>query len=354
MTTEPHASTDFAVTRPPPRVALIVGTGAVVVGMFFASLLFCTLRARYCPELVGATFADMLAGTADTPFQYRMLVPLLAHGIIAATGLRLDHPTVLSLSIELVTVWLILLVAAAALRRRGLSLLWLAALYYMMVVNYVVDFGYNFLNCADLPALLFALLGLLLVAERRHVWFTLMLPLALLNRETGVLLSALFLLVEAGRMQPARLAGHLAIQAVLFLAIKATLTWIFRDNHGPHAASLFVSDYTGGARQLADLRLWRNLQPGSLLRLPCVFGGLWLPLLWRVRRIDDRVLARAVWLFPPVFLLMLVVGNITEFRIFTELIPILLFALAAIRRRGPVLGLPPAWPAVGASVDGRR
>lgn len=286
---------------------------AAVAAALAASLAFCRLRLWLCPELYYASYQRILAGTAETPFQHRILVALIGRGLSALLG-----PVDPTFALDLLAVAAILLIAAWWCRRLGRHPLWAAALYYMMLVNYTGPFGYNMRECYDMPALLFALVATIWLRERRYGAFYALLPVALLNRESFAFLCLLFALTQAPVLPRPVLLRHLAVQLALIILVKGGLVLAYRHSPGPGALSLFEGPGAGWE----NMRLHANLRRLVKLQFMPVFGGLWIPLLVLRRRLADGFARRALWLVPPVLALMMLVGNLTEFRIFTELLPV--------------------------------
>jgi hypothetical protein len=295
----------------------------LLVGTLLA-VIFYSARRIYCPEYVA--FLDLTAGRAETPFQYRVLVPWLARAANALLHIPLE---LTAQAVELAATLAIFLVAGAVLRRLRAGTIWLGLLFYMMVMNYVVSFGFSYLECYDMPALLFALVLLIAVVRQDYRVFYAVFPVAVLNRETAIFISMLFLLVAWGRLETRRLAFHMLAQLAIWFSIKAALFLIYRHNPGAGAVSLYAVPYSP-IEQVHDwrqLRLVSNL--GLLLtgRWLCLFGGLWLLLvLWR-QRLRDPFFARALWLVPVDLAVMLWCGTLTEFRIYGELVPLIFLAL---------------------------
>ena len=107
---------------------------------------------------------------------------------------------------------------------------------------------------------------------------------------------------------------HCAAQLAIWIALKAWLAWVFRDNPG---AAVFENQLRGNWGNA--LRLLK-LDPTALQYL-LTFGLLWLtvPLVWRYLPPFHR---RALLVAVPFLLGMSVVGNLFEVRIYGELIPL--------------------------------
>lgn len=306
-----------------------------------ASIEFAILRTHYGFEDTGSPFARLIAGTAQTPFQYRFLIPLIARGLIALTGLAHLHltPRAIFVASDAAFMFGALVTAIATLKTLALSraqiLAATLALGAILDTNYFATETLNLLQIYDLPAVFFAFLETNLLLRGKLRGFYLVLPLALLNRETAVFLCLLFFVTQFGHMPPRRLAAHMLAQGVIVLAIKTAMTALFAHNPGPGAVSFYTTDFTAtgpAAHRLHDLRILENLRiflsPRRLLHMSSIFGFLWVPYLFALKRLKHPFFQAAAWIFPPFLALMLVVGNIDEFRLYSELIPPLFFTVA--------------------------
>jgi hypothetical protein len=79
--------------------------------------------------------------------------------------------------------------------------------------------------------LLFAL-AIGFIATRRQPAFYMIFVLATLNKETSILLTALFFLHEYKTMNNSKLLGHVLLQVSFWIAIRAALLFVFRNNEG--------------------------------------------------------------------------------------------------------------------------
>jgi len=294
----------------------------LVAVLIAAAALFTILHLRLGMTIGGIRPGEIYAGTASLPFQYRYLVPLLVRGIVSLTGWDgpPEHMQVFAF-VDFLATAASFAAALALLRQVGASRLWLLALMAMLLANYTFAPYENWWLPYDIPALLFATLGLLWLREERWRAYYLLLPFGILNRETAAILIAIFTLTQAGKMAWPRYAGHLLAQLAILVGVKGAL-WI-AFHHNIANASAFYDQLNG------QYYLLRNL---DFLRSGLAFtfcAGLWLPFLLALGRLRDSFLRRAVWVIPPFLLVMLLVGNLWEFRIFTELLPLMMAVMAA-------------------------
>jgi hypothetical protein len=270
-----------------------------------------------------AAFDSLTYFFAETPFQYRILIPLLARGIEWLHPVALDK-----LYLAITMVWMLALLPSFA-RYLRIFVPRSAAVPAALLITYPLFFNYVFLKNVlyypwDMPSIVFFIWGLTLLLERRMAWYYPVFVLATLNRETTCFLILAMLCLEAGRQPVGRLALHLLAQSAIWLGIKLLLARCFAGNPGAgmhenhfHDNLHFIATLLGRPDTWHEFTWLRAL--GRLL----VFGGIWalVPLGWKNTPPAAR---RLLWVVPPFFAAMMFVGVIHEVRIFGELIPILM------------------------------
>lgn len=316
---------------------------------------------------------EMVAGTAWRPYVKRALVPLLVRGadallpagaragvaelvrrrpaLAARLGWRSPHASWYALVFLLHGLSLFLF--ALAFRRLAARTLRLdpvrAALAAAGALALVpIHLGYqNYLY--DFPGLALFTLGLSLVAERRWGLFYLLWPVGLLNKETFVLLTPVFVLSERGRMPRGRLLVHVGAQLAAAAALWLALGWAFRGNPGAPV----------------EFHLLRNLThpplPRQLLH-DAVYWGAWVCGLLSWRR-ERALAAQAVAVGGVLVGSTLFFGFLGEYRDFYEAWPLLALLLThttlrLLGRRAPDPGwletrALPAGPAAGRPMKAR-
>lgn len=260
----------------------------------------------------------LLAGQAETPFQHRALVVLLA---------RLLRPWThdARAAFELVEVcgavgllWCFrayvqaILGGGAAARRVAMTVAPLAAmmvpLQYALVGEVLGQRRYVYFPW-DLPAAFGFLACVALMRAGRWGLYYPAFVAATLTRETTVFLPILLLLVgPRGDERPRALAAHAAAQFAIWGAIKLALGWIYRHNPGSGAYADTLDD---------NLRLLSS--PGAIARVLGCFGFLWVPVALGASRIEDPFVRRALRVVPLWFASMIMVANLYELRVFGEL-----------------------------------
>ena len=286
-----------------------------------------------------ASFVEMVNGTASRPFVHRTLVPSLAR---LGAGLLPRHWK------GRVDAWIDRFVSPRILRQEwsggheleyclALALIFLSLLGFMAVMGREVQGFYRpspwardllpaaavsllpvfFLSGThfvyDFPALFFFTLLLSLLRRRRWLWFYPLYGLALLNKETALLVCLLFALHFFSRMPRRRYIVHLTAMIALFALVKLGLTLAFADNPGPLLENHFREN------------LFTLITPFPLGRALEV--ALVLLLLFRGFRKKPEFLRHALILVVPFALLQLFFGVVGEPRVYYEVYPVL-FLLA--------------------------
>ena len=280
-----------------------------------------------------ALIPDMVAGTAYRPYVYRALVPratqaldaLLPGAARAAADSLMDrtpwlrerwHWTTPHASWyvwTLVLQWLSLLLFAFAFERLAPALLGtsgaLPALGAgVMLLLVPIHFGFqNFVY--DFPQLALFTLALALLAERKWLKFEIALAVAVLNKETSLLLVAVFVIwawrVLPGRQLAAHALAQLLIAAVVVLALRSLYA------HNPGMAVEFHLQrnlhHQPGSREIVHAAAYSAMCFGAVLGAP------------RLPRVAFAALVVGTALTATTLFL----GFLGEYRDFYELFPLL-------------------------------
>lgn len=194
----------------------------VVCGMFLIFLQ--TFELNGDPR---STLAKMMAGTADRPFVYRVLVPFVIRQISTWTSLPAN-------AAALGVMWLSLAGFALAFRilcKRFVSepILAETAVLLGLVGLY---FSFYFGKIYDSTILCLFTLELVLMESRQWRAYMLIFPIACLVKETTALLGLVFALHFFRILERRTFWSLLAGQAGVFLVIRLVITWVFRNNPG--------------------------------------------------------------------------------------------------------------------------
>jgi hypothetical protein len=253
------------------------------------------------------TLQGMLYGTAHRPFVGRALVPLVARVIIELlpVGGRETMSALVYLSL-LGFVWALRYLAHAfwppSARLDGAVLFSLLGLAPLMFAHRLIY---------DFTTLFLFTLCLALMVRERWAAFLAIYVLSCVNRETTVLLSAVFLAGFYDRLPIRRLAALTATQGLIFLLIRGALAWQFRDNPG----GSFEFNL------LFQLLIHYHMPLETAAHV--LLGAAALMLVAHGFRRKPLFLRRAfLVLAPSLMALYLLFGNPWEIRVFYELYPV--------------------------------
>jgi hypothetical protein len=258
-------------------------------------------------------------GIAPKPFQYRALVPWLA-GLLSGWGWGglVDWYRGIEV-VALVGLYYSFRLLLSKFIERGATLLAFTAFYAL---------AWNILLARDRPALLpyditavaFMTICAALIVHRRWAWYYPLFLLGALNRETILFCTLFFLLVNWKQMTRGMLATHVAVQAALWLGVKALMMSLYGGNTGQdfeyYHASTQIPHWQSNLEILMD---WR-----FAVMVASSFGFSWLliPIGWRHLPIPE--LRMLVWATAPYLVVLILLGNLNELRAYAELLPFLL------------------------------
>jgi hypothetical protein len=291
-----------------------------------------------------AMFPDMVYGKAHKPYVYRTLFPSTVRAVAEVTPEsikerisstfknrwkrnleRLEWNTdyIYEYLVALTLIFFCFFSFALALRH-------LAKLFYDFP-SFVADlapvggllalplfFRYYSYIYDPCTLLLFAL-AIGFIATRRQPAFYMIFVLATLNKETSILLTALFFLHEYKTMNNSKLLGHVLLQVSFWIAIRAALLFIFRSNEG----------------SLLEFHLFRNLgliiRPLKLIYFVGVLMVFFILVRYEWKRKPVFVRKGFFVTLVPLAVLGMFFGFVDEFRDYYEALPFLfLLSLSTI------------------------
>ena len=248
---------------------------------------------------------QVMTNKAPAPIQYRIFQYYAAEGLI-----RLGVPfreSYLYLRI------LFTFLAAAALHV-FLSywfvpaICMLGSLYFFAVLP-LVYYGY-YMQPMDIPNLFFMLAGCILILKKKDIWLIPLVLVAMLNRETAILLALIYLLVRYDELKIPTLALRSGLIFITGIFTYAALRVVFSIKH-------YYSDMYFLGSNLADWRVYTFAL--------AIFGPL-IPLsVWKFKE-KPRFIQKAV-LFVPFFIIIHFTMTImSEPRLWLPVLPFLLAA----------------------------
>ncbi len=256
----------------------------------------------------------MLGGTAWKPYVTRALVPLLTRLTVSVLPVQPEF---------IATGWMLLSFVGFVFAFRYLvTAFWPAcvlsdALTVFAIVSLLPLMATFSRQMYDFATLFFFTLELGLLARRQWKWFLAIFPLACLNRETTFLLSLVFAVHYYPLVERSFLVKMLAAQGLIYVAIRAPLLWLFKDNPG-NAVEVFLPV------QLYVLSQIFAFSPIGLLALLFVLCGLGILALTLYRwNYKPPFLREAALVTVPLLVVSyLVFGLPFEIRVFYEAYPI--------------------------------
>lgn len=321
----PGAAGNPATNGKPSPMAWPIALTVLYLGCAALFVTFYTLRTVWTVKDGMEVFTY---GAPPYPFRYRILVPLLARGLVTMTHIPLAWAYASLVTVSVFGLLLIVDRYLAQYTRRDLARVLALGILYPLAWNFC---GLNLMYFPfDLPGVfLFAAALFALTRGRWFVYYALFV-VATLNRETTWLLTVVFLCVQFRHLGLRALAGHAIAQATLWVGIKAVLFHAF-----PGEDRILFADMAWQNRE--TIRGMLTLSGNGLhdwAKLGLMFGSLWLalPFVWRGRPEPVRRALLAV----PVFLVPItIVGTIDEARVYGEVLvliatPVLLWLAARL------------------------
>jgi hypothetical protein len=277
------------------------------------------LRVCYPPPDHGSDSPEALvAGTASTPYQYRVLLPWLVRGALELHMIRPESEIAVFAGIQAAA----LILLGFVFRRYLSRFIADPVLASVMALTIYAVLPFNYFNLPyypyDIPSVLLFTVGLLLIYERRWRWFFPLFVIATLNRETSIFLAVASLFVLFDQYSWPRLGLIVGSQLAIWVAVKAFLWVVYQQNrwmgYGLYQFQLKVNAAT-----------LLNYPIKGVIAL-ATWGCLWLAVVIWHRRIHDVYLKRTLWTVPVFIVGMMFAGFVIELRIYGEVLPIVLAA----------------------------
>jgi len=186
----------------------------------------------------------------------------------------------------------------------------------------------------DYAALFLFTLGLSLLAERKMLWFYILLPIALLNKEPAVLLPLVFAATFFGKNDARKYTRHLILQGAICAVVLGTLVFIFRNNPG-RVAEWHLARNIAFATDISTYFQFAAIGPCPLFPrgLPFIWPLgpnviFWLPVLGLIAlgwKKAPRFLKKMLpTIIIPLALLIFFLGYIDEIRASLEALPVII------------------------------
>jgi hypothetical protein len=174
----------------------------------------------------------------------------------------------------------------------------------------------------DVPTAMFFALALLLVARRQLLAYMLLFPFMCVNRETSILLTILFAIYFWRKLDRRTYLALLAVQVLIFLAIRLTLTWTFADLPG---SDIWI-------RPGRNWQMYVNDRPATILFL--LAAGLLACLVESKWNRAPELARTAFLIFAPLLGALYFLSGVSfEIRVFVELVPVVALLVSAQENR---------------------
>jgi hypothetical protein len=303
--------------------------------VFIGSYFYTHLRFSLNREYHRATISLLLNNSAELPYQYRILIPWLA-GVMNRIHISfLDSPIRIFQLVEFASVfflivafrkYLSLVIVKEEIPKTKSDISYTPALlsftlFYALPFNFLFPRYYPVWYPWDMPSVLFFTMGLILLYQKKWIYYYPLFIAATFNRETTCFLTFVYLFTAIGRSPFKRVGLHCAFQLLIWLSIKYFLYQLYSENPGH---GVFAT------RMAHNIEFLKN--PRSYSYLFSSMGFIWIPVLFYFRFIPDFFVKRSLLVLIPFMGGLFVVGNMDELRIYGEMIPVMLIAFLLLGR----------------------
>ncbi len=285
---------------------------------FLLSLLFVIIYFESTKEWKYARLEDLSNFTAHTPFQYRILIPFLAN-ISKKIFPGINYIFIYQIILLLVTLFLCRftrIFIKQYFREQFFVNIGIIILFYILFWNFVA-LGI-WLHPADIPAILFFIIGLISIQRNNFIKYFPIFVLACFNRESIILILFAYIITRKNLIEILSNLQIIIIYTVAWLAIKYLLYIIFKNNPTEIVdGNLFLLKFNENVEFLIGLFKFDKFY---LLRF-FAFGGIYLFIPVVFNKLDSLT-KKLLLIIPIFFVIVLFVGKFQEMRVFAELVPI--------------------------------
>ncbi|MCC7118673.1 MAG: hypothetical protein IT310_09125 [Anaerolineales bacterium] len=266
-------------------------------------------------------FSQMLAGTADKPFVYRVFVPLLVK--IAVAVFPLPSTTYASFLIYILLVGFVICVYHFS------KFYWKGILIHDFVayasILFLIPFTLTNRHIYDFSALFLFTLALLLMAQNKWTTYFCAYICACLNKETAILLPLVFLIHFRKQLNVTTTWKLFGWQIAIYSVIRFAIMLNFRSNPGTIIESHILEHFS-------------FIQSAPVLVLGYVVYFILIAFMIKKDFHEKPSFLREAFatLLPVMFILYLLGGSPFEIRVFYEVYPVLF--LLAIPTFGKMAG----------------
>lgn len=279
-----------------------------------------------------ASFPRIMELTAERPYIYRILVPALSKFFsflipsrvidwllaapepvsntfirLAAGGHIREAAFVLAIMFASLTAFAVaerIFLADLGFNKREQIILPLLLQMFVLPVAMIAGYYY------DLPQLSLMTLGLILLHRRHWTGYLAVLAISSLNKETAAFLSVVFCVHYYSRLSRGTFLRLLAWQAVILIAIRASMSILFRNNAG----SSLVFTLPDQIRIYSEHPLALAVTLACFIIITCLVLRQW--------RLKNRFLRASASIGLIILVLFIPFGYPLEFRVFLDSLPV--------------------------------
>ena len=309
-----------------------------IVASLFCSTIFTYYYFLYTHEYPPGSAQNIASGLADKVFQTRILIPLLGDFLKPSIPILsflfswlVPYPITFDVLLQAINiVFLTILIVSTPILLKKIEcevsdwsalLLFIPLSWNYIAINGLID-GAGLFYCYDIPSLAFYAIGLIFFIKRNWLWFYFIFILANLNRESACFISLTGFMLQLELSNNPKLLLrlnknliiHVIVQAILWIFIRSSLSWIYRGSPGlfyeePHSMGMFLAGIWNGDSH------WAMQNAAWFLTL---FAGIWLIPVIGFKKLSSHgkklILVGIIYLISLYFR-----SNMMETRVYNEL-----------------------------------
>jgi hypothetical protein len=280
-----------------------------------------------------ANFSNILEGTAERPFIYRALIPLIAKTFswlvpdkIVIWAVKIPPPlkaaferlsgevhskeaivAIFAMFFSLVAFGFVerTFTASLGLNKKTQFVLPLFAQLMLLPLSY--HFGYYY----DLPQVLLVASSLLFLYRQNWPVYSLLFAITTLNKETTITLVIVYGIYYFSRLPRRKFLGLLLSQLLLYTLIRVPLIFLYRNNPGASIPSKL------------GIQLYIYTEFPIILFITFLFFSIIFLYVFKRWKQVDEFLRASLAIFAVIFILFFLSGIPMEFRVFLDALPVL-------------------------------
>lgn len=277
-------------------------------------LAYATMRITFNSQYDGATWKQLFNFTAAKPFAMRVMIPLLGWPIQHITQWPAMYLVyIFEVAFSAALFWILIKLFLLLLPPRQAFVASLA-FFFVLPLQYLLNFAWPVLMPYDTAAIFFTALGLYTILQQRWRILLLIMVLATLNRESAILLPLTTIILATDFPDFKRRTVIAIFCGVIYVVIRSSVIYIFRNSPGMTLPFMMSQQDT---THFCNNALWLR-QPVNALQF---MGYLsFLPLIWFfISNYIPRAVYRIKYVALFYFAVLSIFGNFYEPRVFGEM-----------------------------------